>query len=316
MRAQKRDVTSKLRLALCVGHATLLPMPLPYRPLVAALAGLGALALTTANAQTPASPPAAKQAQAPKPMIGSTVFNWEKLVVRPTPHGERRDVANNPTQTLAVFECHITTLNPGRESHAPHRHAQEELIIVKEGTVEVHLNGQTQVAGPGSTLFYASNDAHAVKNVGTTRATYWVINVASTVTHTPAEHNQAPTLKSAVFDFEKLTDVPTKTGSRRGVLSGTTPTLNKLESHITTVNARDASHAAHRHPDEEWVIVREGSIEFTINGKSEVAGPGSIAFFASNDLHGMRNVGDTRAMYHIIRIATAATPKPAPAAKK
>ena len=249
-------------------------------------------------------------------MIGSTVFNWEKLVVRPTPNGERRDVADNPTPTLAVFECHITTLNPGRESHPPHRHAQEELIIVKEGTVEVHINGQTQVAGPGSTMFYASNDAHAIKNVGPTRATYWVINVASSVTHTPAAHNQTPTLKSAVFDFAKLTDVPTKTGSRRGVLSGSTPTLLKLESHITTVNARDASHAAHRHPDEEWVIVREGTIEFTINGKSEVAGPGSIAFFASNDLHGMRNVGDTRAMYHIIRMATAATPKPEPAAKK
>lgn len=270
-------------------------------------AALGALPAIAAEAKAP---------PAPRPKMGSTVFNWDKLVVRTTPNGERRDVANHATPTLAVFECHITTLNPGAASHEPHRHPQEELILVKEGTLEVHINGQLQTAGPGSTFFYASNDMHRVRNVGTTRATYWVINVASDVTHTPAQHHKAPTLKSAVFDYDKLPDVPTKTGARRGVLNGSTPTLLKLESHITTVNARDASHAAHRHPDEEWVIVREGTIEFTINGKSEVAGPGSVAFFASNDLHGMRNVGDTRAMYHIIRMTTAATPKPEPAAKK
>jgi uncharacterized cupin superfamily protein len=110
----------------------------------------------------------AKQATAPtpRPKIGSTVFVWEDLKVRPTPNGERRDVANHPTDTLSVFECHITTLNPGKSSHAPHRHPQEELIIVKEGTLEVHIDGQTQRAGPGSVFFYASNNAHAVTNVG------------------------------------------------------------------------------------------------------------------------------------------------------
>ena len=114
------------------------------------------------------------------PMIGSTFFKWDNLKARPTANGERRDVANNPTPTLAVFESHITTLNPGQASHLPHRHPQEELIIVKEGTVEVHINGQTQVTGPGSTLLYLSNDAHAVKNVGTTRATCASVEVGST----------------------------------------------------------------------------------------------------------------------------------------
>ena len=249
-------------------------------------------------------------------MIGSTVFNWDTLKVQLTPNGERRDVANNPTPTLAVFESHITTLNPGRESHPPHRHPQEELIIVKEGTLEVHINGQTQIAGPGSTFFYASNDAHNVKNVGTTRATYWVINLATSVTHTPAEHNASPTLHSAVFDWTKLPVKPSKVGEGRAVLNGSTATLKNLESHITTVNVGEASHAAHRHPDEELILIKEGIVEATINGQSQRAGPGSIFFFASNDLHGMRNVGDTRATYHVIRMVTATTPKAEPTAKK
>jgi quercetin dioxygenase-like cupin family protein len=250
-------------------------------------------------------------AKTPKPMIGSTVFKWEDLKVRPTPNGERRDVAENPTPTLAIFESHITTLNPGKASHEPHRHPQEELIIVKEGNLEIHINGQTQRAGAGSTFFYASNDAHAVRNIGDTRATYWVINLATTVTHTPAEYNTAPTLRSGVFDWEKLTVKPSKVGEGRAVLNGSTVTLKNLESHITTVNAGEASHPAHRHPDEELILVKEGTLEVTINGEAQRAGAGSIFFFASNDLHGMRNVGTTRATYHVIRMVTAATPKPA-----
>lgn len=252
---------------------------------------------------------------APKPLLGSTVFKWEDLKPRVSPNGERRDVANHPTATLAVFESHITTLNPGRASHPPHRHPQEELIIIKEGTLDVHINGQTQRAGAGSTLFYASNDAHNVTNVGDARATYWVINVATPATHNAAEQTPSPTLHSAVYEWSKLTAKPGKTGEGRAVLNGSTVTLKNLETHITTVKPHEASHAAHRHPDEEIILIKEGTLEVAINGQTQTAGPGSVFFFGSNDLHGMRNIGDTPATYHVIRMVTAATPKPAPAAK-
>ena len=258
---------------------------------------------------------AAQTEKKPKPMIGSKVFRWDALPPRPTPNGERRDVADNPTPTLSVFECHITTLNPGRASHEPHRHPQEELILVKEGTLEVHLNGKTQNAGPGSVFFYAANDAHAVRNVGETRATYWVINLATPVTHTPAKFNAAPTRPSGVFDWTKLVVQPTKTGERRDVLKGSTVTMDSLTCHVTTVNVGEASHAAHRHPDDEIVIVKEGTLEVTINGDAQRAPAGSVILFASNDLHGMRNAGDTRVTYYVIRMITAATPKAEPARK-
>jgi quercetin dioxygenase-like cupin family protein len=253
--------------------------------------------------------PAVAAEKKAKPMIGSTVFKWDDLKPRATPNGARRDVADNPTPTLSVFECHITTLNPGRASHEPHRHPQEELILVKEGTLEVHINGKTQNAGPGSVFFYASNDAHAVRNVGNTRATYWVINLATPVTHTPAAHNASPTRSSVVIDWAKLPVQTTKTGERRDVLKGSTVTMQNLSCHATTVNVGDASHGAHRHADDEIVIVKEGTMEATVNGQSHLAGAGSVVLFASNDLHGMRNAGDTRLTYYVIRMITAATPK-------
>jgi quercetin dioxygenase-like cupin family protein len=254
----------------------------------------------TAHSATPESKPAP---------LGSTVFDWAKLVARPTPVGERRDVINQPTRTLERFESHITTLLPGKASHEPHRHPQEELIILKEGRLEVHLNGQTQEVGPGSVLFFASNDAHAVRNVGNGPATYWVINLTTPDTLRPDAHNRAPTRPSGVFDWEKLAVTASKTGERRQVLSGSTVTMAGLTCHVTTLNPLLAAHPAHIHPDEEIVIVKEGTMEATFGGQSQPAGAGSIFFFASNDLHGMRNVANARASYYVIRFITSATPK-------
>jgi quercetin dioxygenase-like cupin family protein len=80
-----------------------------------------------------------------------------------------------PTATLDELEIHITTLNPGEAPHEPHKHPDEELVIIKEGTVEFLVNGQKQTVGPGSIVFQASNQMHAVRNVGTVPAIYHVI---------------------------------------------------------------------------------------------------------------------------------------------
>ena len=58
----------------------------------------------------------------------------------------------------------------------PHTHPNEELVIIKEGTVEVFSGGTWKRLGPGSIVFNASNSPHALRNVGDTPTTYHVIN--------------------------------------------------------------------------------------------------------------------------------------------
>lgn len=270
-------------------------------------ASLFSPALLMAQALSPA---------APTTKLGSRVFIWEELKVRSTAVGQLRDVVNLPTATFEKFECHITTLNIGQASHAPHRHAREEFIIVKEGIVEVHLNGQTQLAGPGSLLFYASNDRHAIRNAGPTPATYLVFNFETAATRSAPVEGAAVAklpgkLASTVFNWDKLVVKPTKVGARRDLVNSPTVTCTNFECHVTTLNPGETPHASHRHPDEEIVVVKEGVIEVTINGVTNRGGPGSIFFYGSNDEHGMKNVGGTTASYHVIRIVTAATPKAA-----
>ena len=122
-------------------------------------------------------------AMQPKPeLLGSQVFDWKDMVAKPNATGEVRTVVRAPTVTLDELEIHITTLKPGLASHAPHQHPNEEMLIVREGTVEALVNGQLKRVGPGSIIFQASNTLHNIKNVGDVPATYHVINWKSPLT--------------------------------------------------------------------------------------------------------------------------------------
>ena len=115
----------------------------------------------------------------PAAMLKSTVFDWNSWPVRKTDVGQSRQVVRQPTLTLDELEMHVTTLNPGQTSHAPHQHPNEELVIVREGTVEVLVQGEWKRLGPGSVIFNASNELHGLRNVGTTPTTYHVVNWTS-----------------------------------------------------------------------------------------------------------------------------------------
>jgi quercetin dioxygenase-like cupin family protein len=110
------------------------------------------------------------------PILGPTVFNWNDMKAVKTKTGEVRSLCKSPTATLDQLEMHVTTLNPGETSHPPHRHVNEELIIIREGDCETLSNGNWVKAGPGSVVFNASNSLHGFRNIGATPAIYHVIN--------------------------------------------------------------------------------------------------------------------------------------------
>lgn len=113
---------------------------------------------------------------AAKQVTGESVYDWNSLVSHKTEVGEVRSVVKGPTATLDELEMHITTLNPGMASHPPHKHPNEELVILDKGTVEALVNGEWKRLGPGSIIFNASNVLHGLRNVGDIPAQYHVIN--------------------------------------------------------------------------------------------------------------------------------------------
>src|SRR6266536_84266 len=110
------------------------------------------------------------------PVMQSFAFDWNAVRANPTDVVSVRHFFRSQTVTLDELECHVTTLNAGAQSHPPHNHPNEELVIVREGTVECLVNGEWKRVGPGSVIFNASNQLHALRNVGAGPATYHVIN--------------------------------------------------------------------------------------------------------------------------------------------
>jgi quercetin dioxygenase-like cupin family protein len=139
-------------------------------------------ALTAVAAAPVAAIPDAFAAADQTPVMGSSVFDWNSIPAKPTAYGTVRSFFSAPTATLKNLEVHVTTLNPGQMPHPPHRHPNEEMIILHQGTVETLSNGVWKRIGVGSVIFNGSNQLHGLKNVGAEPAVYHVINFQSSAT--------------------------------------------------------------------------------------------------------------------------------------
>ena len=128
-----------------------------------------------------------------------------------------------------------------------------------------------------------------------------LVGAGLTLTAVTALDARRAVLGSAIFDWNSFTAKPNKTGAVRTVVQQPTATLDELEIHITTLNKGETPHPPHQHPDEELVIIKEGTVESLVNGELKRVGPGSIIFQAANQLHSIRNVGDGPATYHVIK---------------
>ena len=109
---------------------------------------------------------------------------------------------------------------------------------------------------------------------------------------------QKTTLPSKAYRFEDLV----KKGNGRAVFDGLTHSGFHIDLHETELEPGAAPHAAHRHEHEEIVMLREGKLEVTIEGKVTIVGPGSVVYAASNEMHGWKNVGTTPAHYFVIAL--------------
>jgi quercetin dioxygenase-like cupin family protein len=130
---------------------------------------------TTASASAGATASGSAQAYANAAVMTSKAFHWNELTVRSSDVSDTRAMFRSPTAVLDELEMHATTLKPGQRPHAPHQHAYEEMVVMREGTLEATVNGKVIVLAAGSVLYVAPNDLHGWQNTGAVPATYFII---------------------------------------------------------------------------------------------------------------------------------------------
>lgn len=106
---------------------------------------------------------------------GSFIRDWNKIEFKPHDRGGVRSFFERPTAMLKRMEMHATTLNAGLKSHDPHTHPAKEIIVMMEGNTEMQIGEKVFKGKEGSVYFMESNVLHGIKNVGTTRCTYFAI---------------------------------------------------------------------------------------------------------------------------------------------
>lgn len=118
---------------------------------------------------------AAASAAAQSGILPSKTYRFEDLKVDESGANRRRSVLSGETHAGFPVEVHMSELPPGAEPHPPHHHIHEEMILIKDGTMDVTISGKSSKLGPGSVAYVASNEEHGWRNAGTTRALYFIV---------------------------------------------------------------------------------------------------------------------------------------------
>ncbi|MSV28169.1 MAG: cupin domain-containing protein [Bryobacterales bacterium] len=114
-------------------------------------------------------------ADAQKAVLPSKMLKYEDFPVRTNGANFSRAMIQGIAHSGFPFDMHETDLPAGGAPHPPHHHEHEEMVMIREGTLEVTISGKKSTLGPGSVIYAASNEEHGWRNVGTTRAKYFVM---------------------------------------------------------------------------------------------------------------------------------------------
>jgi mannose-6-phosphate isomerase-like protein (cupin superfamily) len=60
-------------------------------------------------------------------------------------------------------------------------------------------------------------------------------------------------------------------------------------------------HPPHEHPEEEFMVVTEGTGEILVDGKKTAVGPASMMYCAGGKLHGIKNTGTVPLLFYFYK---------------
>ncbi|MGB6429420.1 MAG: cupin domain-containing protein [Candidatus Acidiferrales bacterium] len=142
-------------------------------------------------------------------------------------------------------------------------------------------------------------------------AALFVESLAAQNTAPAASEAQPPSappepIASGAYPFDQMPVTKGPASEAHHVFAGKIATGELVEVHESILPPGGSPHPPHHHLHSEMWLVREGSIEFTVDGNVYDIGPGSAGFAASMTEHGVKNVGAVPAIYFVVAIGPGA----------
>ena len=99
---------------------------------------LPVLAASAASAQSTADSSLEKL-----PRLGTKAYLFTELPETTNGQNKQRRLFTGKTHTGFKLESHESDIAPGQVNHAPHQHLREEMMLVREGTMELTISGKS-----------------------------------------------------------------------------------------------------------------------------------------------------------------------------
>jgi uncharacterized RmlC-like cupin family protein len=253
-------------------------------------------------------PPSVVDGSVTAPRLSNRVYPLRTPLVPPAAGGWKPYyIFHGCTANVSDMTCHASVLTENQSPHPPHRHDEDEILMLLTGEADLILpdfaasgsRGRLRLQ-PGEFVYYPPQFPHTLQTVNAAPANYLMFkwrNSATPPAGSPLGFRHArPMHEAAAAQAAGL--------STRALLDGHTSSLSRLECHMSTL-APGAGYDAHVDAHDVGIVVLDGEIE-TLGQR---VGPHAVVFHPGGELHGIYNPGHTAARYLVIEFHRGGTPR-------
>lgn len=121
--------------------------------------------------------------------------------------------------------------------------------------------------------------------------------------HAPAGPAALDLSRTQLLRFsDKKVSTNANGGWSRSFIRGTLPSGEFLEVHETMLAPGKMPHLPHKHNNSEFLLIRQGQLQYLHDGGKVLLGPRDVIYTASMKPHGLLNVGTTPAIYYVVSL--------------
>jgi mannose-6-phosphate isomerase-like protein (cupin superfamily) len=108
-------------------------------------------------------------------------------------------------------------------------------------------------------------------------------------------------LPNATIDAGKAKLTRETFGDLRIYFDGATDQVKSMTAGSLLLKPGMSPHPPHEHPEEEFMVITEGTGEITIDGKMTKVAPGTMMYAAAGHLHGIVNTGKIPLLFYFYK---------------
>ena len=188
---------------------------------------------------------------------------------------------------------HVSVLSPGKIPHPPHRHPEEEILLLLSGGLETFTSEEQVASGtaavhlrPGQLYLYPAGFTHTIRSSGREPAQYLMVKWAS------GGGVPGPHLPPGLHNLD-VPAAPGNPGFRPHLLfEGATSCMHTLHCHVTRLDP-GAGYPPHADPYDVVIVMLEG----TAVTLGTVISAHDVVFYRAGEPHGMQNPAASPARY-------------------